>query len=132
MAPPDETPQAAPTDNGEPNLDPNVNKTEATLRLLAEWTRAGKPTRSNVDLVAELNRRYPRAAFTTANVAQAKQRLKTQEAADARTPAADPVSFDLAAALPSDTPDETDFLRHLRQLVHLLGRDAVQRLIDSL
>ncbi len=130
MAPEDESPQAPPTDNGEPNLDPDVNKTEATIRLIAEWTKAGKSTRSNVDLVEELNRRYPHAGFTTTNVAQAKQRLKTHEAA-ARELADVPASPD-PAALPSIAPEETDFVRQLRQLVHLLGREAVKRLIDCL
>jgi hypothetical protein len=131
MAPEDESPQAPPTDNGEPNLDTNVNKTEATIRLIAEWNQAGKPTRSNVDLVEELNRRYPRAGFTAANVAQAKQRLKTHDAA-ARLPGQGPPSSDPAAALPGIAPEETDFVRQLRQLVNLLGREAVKRLIDSL
>jgi hypothetical protein len=129
MAPEDESPQAPPADNGEPNLDPDVNKTEATIRLIAEWTQVGKSTRSNVELVEELNRRYPNAGFTTTNVAQAKQRLKTHEAAS--VPGEDPASS-VPATLPGIAPEETEFVRQLRQLVHLLGREAVKRLIDCL
>jgi hypothetical protein len=136
MAPEDETSQAPPADNGEPNLDPDVNKTEATIRLIAEWTQAGKSTRSNVDLVEELNRRYPGANFTTTNVAQAKQRLKTPNgAADRRTDSA-PALID-EVGLPPVAPayageEETAFVRQLRDLVLLLGKDAGKKLIDAL
>ncbi len=136
MIPEDETLQTPSRDRTEPNHAPRVNKTEATLRLIAEWTEAGKATRSNVDLVEELNRRYPGADFTTPNVAQAKQRLKTPEgAADRKSEAAPAATEDLGlppAAPANASEEETAFVRHLRDLVLLLGKDAVKKLIDRL
>jgi hypothetical protein len=132
----EETGQAPSRDRAEPNHSPRVNKTEATLRLIAEWTEAGKPTRSNVDLVEELNRRYPGAGFTTPIVAQAKQRLKTHEGAAGRRTEAAPAPIE-SVGLPPVAPanaseEETAFVRQLRDLVLLLGKDAIKKLIDSL
>ncbi len=136
MIPEDETLQAPARDRAEPNHTPRVNKTEAALCLIAEWTQAGKPTRSNVALVEELNRRYPGANFTTPNVAQAKQRLKTPEgAADRRTEAvpAPTEALGLPPLAPANlSEEETAFVRQLRGLVLLLGKDAVKKLIDTL
>ncbi len=136
MAPEDVTQQTPPSGDFEPNLDPNVNKTDATHQLIAEWTRAGKGTRSNVDLVDELTRRYPRAGFTTGIVAQAKQRLKSLAGgADQRTdgPTPSPELAVPANAGETETDEtETEFVRQLRHLVHMIGREAVKKLIDSL
>jgi hypothetical protein len=104
--------------------------------LIAEWTEAGKPTRSNVALVEELNRRYPGAGFTAPNVAQAKQRLKTPEGAADRRTEAGPAPTE-AVGLPPVAPanageEETAFVRQLRDLVLLLGKDAGKKLIDAL
>jgi len=136
MAPEDATQQTPPNGEFEPNLDPNVNKTEATHQLLAEWTRLGKPTRSNVDLLAELTRRYPRANFTTAIVAQAKQRLKSQESGTDKRPAKVPAPAEPLAVPPPARPNAAaevpEFMRQLRDLVRFLGKEEVKKLIDNL
>jgi hypothetical protein len=129
-----ETPPVA-CENGVGTLPgANVNKMEAAQGLIAEWLEAGKNIRSNIDLVNELNRRYPGAGFHTGTVAQAKQRLRGEGNgggdADPAPSTAGPV-----AATPAQEAflvEETEFMRQLRGLVCLLGREAVKGLIDTL